>query len=72
MSYVYIGSSPLWDFITTTGRNLVAPLGWLPLRLGKFDFAPLVGVVLIFLLLDTLPTFVLRRMSEGRLTIWPQ
>ena len=48
-SYIYLGDQPLWSFVASTGRNLLVPLRWLPLRLGKLDFAPLVGIALVFL-----------------------
>jgi hypothetical protein len=47
-SYVYLGGQPLWSFIALTGRNLLLPLRWVPLRLGKVDFAPLVGIAVVF------------------------
>ena len=48
-SYVYLGDQPLWNFVVTTGGNLLIPLRRVPLRLGKVDFAPLVGIALVFL-----------------------
>ncbi|HWH69686.1 MAG TPA: hypothetical protein VNT26_09895, partial [Candidatus Sulfotelmatobacter sp.] len=71
-SYVYLGSSPLWDFIANTARNLLAPLQRLPLRFAKLDLTPLVGVMLIFLLLHWLPNFVLFQLAQKRLMLWPQ
>jgi hypothetical protein len=47
-SYVYLGGQPVWGFITLTGRNLVRPLGWVPIRVGKLDFAPLAAIGLVF------------------------
>jgi len=47
-SYVYLGNRPFWSFVALTGRNLLAPLRWAPLRLGKVDFAPVVGIALVF------------------------
>ncbi len=47
-SYVYLGNQPVWTFIACTGRNLLAPLRWIPLRLGRADFAPLVAIALVF------------------------
>ncbi len=47
-SYVYLGNHPFWNFVNTTSRNLLLPLRWLPLRLGKVDFAPLVALTLVF------------------------
>ena len=71
VSYVYLGSSPLWDFLTLTARNLLAPLRWLPLRVGKCDFAPVVGAALVLLLLQILPDFVHALLAKNRLTLWP-
>jgi len=48
-SYVYFGRHPLWSFASQTSRRLLAPLRWLPLKLGRMDFAPVAGVALIFL-----------------------
>jgi len=71
-SYVYLGASPLWEFVGLTSRNLLAPLTRLPLRLGKVDLAPLVGIVLILLLLHALPNLVLNQLNARNLTLWPQ
>lgn len=48
--YVYLGRSPVWNFFNVTGRNLLSPLRWLPLGIGKADFAPVVGVTLALVL----------------------
>ena len=48
-SYVYLGNHPVWNFVNVTARNLLAPLRWAPLRLGKVDFAALAGIALVFL-----------------------
>jgi uncharacterized protein YggT (Ycf19 family) len=47
-SYVYFGDQPFWSFIALTGRKLLAPLNRVPLRFGKVDFAPVVGIALVF------------------------
>ena len=70
-SYVYLGSNVLWEFIGATARNLMAPLGRLPLRIARFDFTPLVGVVLIFALLHWLPHFILGRLAQHNVNPWP-
>jgi uncharacterized protein YggT (Ycf19 family) len=70
-SYVYLGSSTLWDFIGATARNLLAPLRWLPLRISRFDFSPLVGVVLIFALLHWLPKVILTKLAQHNVSPWP-
>jgi uncharacterized protein YggT (Ycf19 family) len=71
-SYVYLGTSPLWEFVATTSANLTAPLRRFPLRLGKLDFAPVLGVFLILWLLEWLPNAVLARLAASRLSAWPQ
>lgn len=71
-TYVYLGSSPFWDFVTTTARNLLTPLRRLPLRAGKLDLAPLAGVILILLALDWLPNSLIRQMARHHLWLWPQ
>lgn len=47
-SYVYLGRSPILDFASLTARNLLKPLGWLPLQVGKVDFAPTLGILLVW------------------------
>src|ERR1035437_6405670 len=71
-SYVYLGVSPLWDFIEATSRNLLAPLRRLPLRIARFDFTPVAGVILIFSLLHWLPNFILGQMAQNKMSPWPQ
>ncbi len=46
-SYVYLGNHWFWSFVSLTGRNMLSPLRWLPLRLGKVDLAPVAAIVLI-------------------------
>ena len=58
-SYVYLGNHAFWNFVNATARNLLFPLRWLPLRFGKVDFLPLIGIALVFLITETcsrLPT----------------
>ncbi len=47
ISYVYLGNSKVWTFVEGTARNLLKPLHWLPLRVGKADFAPIMGIALV-------------------------
>jgi uncharacterized protein YggT (Ycf19 family) len=72
VSYVYLGASPLWDFISLTATNLLGPLRRLPLQFGRLDFAPVAGVVLIYLLLHMLPRFLQSELSRHQLSLWPQ
>jgi uncharacterized protein YggT (Ycf19 family) len=51
-SYVYLGDQALWSFIARTAGNLLAPLRWVRLRLGKVDFAPLVAIALVFFMAE--------------------
>ncbi|MGA2245667.1 MAG: YggT family protein [Verrucomicrobiota bacterium] len=48
-SYVYFGKHPFWKYIAATAQTILGPLRRIPLQAGKVDFAPLVGLVLIFL-----------------------
>lgn len=48
-SYLYLGDFPFWNFVNTTARGFLRPLRWLPLRVGRVDLAPLVGVALVML-----------------------
>ena len=45
-SYVFLGNSAFWTFVSATGRNLLKPVAWLPLQAGKVDFTPVVGAAL--------------------------
>ncbi len=66
-SYVYLGSSPVWDFVGHTSRSLLLPLRWAPLRLARLDLAPVAAVALVFFLLHWLPRLLLRNV-----VLWPQ
>lgn len=71
-SYIYLGTSPVWDFIATTSAHVTAPLRFLPLRFARLDFTPLAGAVLILGLLHWLPNAVLAKLAAARLSTWPQ
>jgi uncharacterized protein YggT (Ycf19 family) len=65
-SYVYFGKHPFWDYVSATAQTLLQPLKKIPLRAGRVDFAPVVGMVLVFLLAGLAErglTFIYRRMS---------
>jgi len=53
-SYVYLGNHPVWNFVNATARNLLSPLRWAPLRLGKVDFLPVAAIALVFLVTEPL------------------
>lgn len=48
-TYVYLGNSSFWQFVTLTGNRLSLPLRWMPLRIGKVDLAPAILIVGILL-----------------------
>jgi len=48
-SYIYFGKHPFWGYVNAEARALLSPLRALPLRAGKVDFAPVVGIALVFL-----------------------
>lgn len=49
-SYVYLGNSSIWNFVSVTARNLLSPLRFLPLGIGKADFGPVVAIVLVLII----------------------
>jgi hypothetical protein len=71
-TYVYLGASPLWEFVSETARGILAPMPVKSLRSSKLDFAPLAGIVLIILLLHTVPTLAMRFASSQGVTVWPE
>jgi uncharacterized protein YggT (Ycf19 family) len=48
-SYVYFGKRPFWKYVDAVAQKLLQPLAKIPLRAGKADFAPVVGIALVFL-----------------------
>jgi len=74
-SYVYLGSNPLWDFISLTAQNLLAPLRWMPLQFARVDFAPVVGLLLLLLVLHWLPDAVpwlFTHLAHREVSLWPR
>lgn len=51
-NYIYFGRHPFWGYVNATGRILLRPLEKIPLRVGKADFAPVVGIALVFLMAE--------------------
>ena len=47
-SYVYFGKHPLWKYVGVTAQKILRPLNALPLRLGRVDFAPVLGIAIVF------------------------
>jgi len=48
-SYIYFGKYPFWVYVNAEAQTLLSPLRAVPLRAGKVDFAPVVGIALVFL-----------------------
>ncbi len=51
-SYIYFSNHPFWNYVNAEAQTLLRPLRTVPLRLGKADFAPVVGMVLVFLIAE--------------------
>jgi uncharacterized protein YggT (Ycf19 family) len=47
-SYIYFGKHPFWNYVNVAAQKLLSPLKKIPLRAGKVDFAPVVGIALVF------------------------
>jgi uncharacterized protein YggT (Ycf19 family) len=47
-TYIYFGKHPFWSYVNVAARTLLAPLRKIPLRAGRVDFTPVVGITLIF------------------------
>ena len=51
-SYIYFGKNPFWNYVNATAKKLLRPLEKIPLRTGRADFTPVVGIALVFLLAE--------------------
>jgi len=51
-SYIYFGKHPFWNYVTAEAQTLLRPLHSVPLRAGKADFTPVVGIALVFLIAE--------------------
>jgi uncharacterized protein YggT (Ycf19 family) len=51
-SYIYFGRHPFWKYVDVSAQKLLRPLRQIPLRLAKVDFAPVLGVVIVFLVAE--------------------
>jgi len=47
-TYIYFGRHPFWNYVDATAQTLLQPLRKIPLRAGRVDFAPVVGIAIIF------------------------
>lgn len=71
VNYVYLGRSPLWDFIINTSSNILRPFRVLPHQFGKVDLLPVIATVLILLVLEVLPNYLAHRRPDMRHWLWP-
>ena len=51
-SYIYFGKHPFWKYTNVTAHKMLLPLEKIPLHIGKVDFAPVIGVAVIFLVAE--------------------
>jgi uncharacterized protein YggT (Ycf19 family) len=51
-TYIYFGKHPFWNYVNTIALALLAPLRKIPLRAGRADFAPVIGIALVILLAE--------------------
>lgn len=72
VSYVYLGNSPVWEFINGTTRTLLSPARAVPLQLRRLDLAPVLGALLLLLLLHWVPLMVQNAMARHQVSLWPQ
>ena len=49
-SYIYFGKHPFWNYVNVAAQKLLSPLNKISLRVGRVDFAPVLGLVLVFLI----------------------
>jgi len=48
-TYIYFGKHPFWNYVNAAAQTLLFPLKKIPLRAGRADFTPVVGIALAFL-----------------------
>jgi uncharacterized protein YggT (Ycf19 family) len=51
-TYIYFGKNPFWNYVNAAAQTLLSPLRKIPLRAGRADFAPVVGIALTFLIAE--------------------
>jgi len=47
-SYIYFGKHPFWNYVDVLAQKILWPLKRVPLRVGKINFAPVLGIALVF------------------------
>ena len=66
-SYVYLGNQPFWGFVSVSARNLLTPLRWLPLKFGRLDIAPVVGIALVLVITESIARLPRTRLYQEHL-----
>jgi uncharacterized protein YggT (Ycf19 family) len=51
-TYIYFGRHPFWNYVNAAAQTLLSPLRKIPLRAGKVDFAPIMGITIVFFLAE--------------------
>jgi hypothetical protein len=64
-TYVYLGTHPMWAFVTAVSGKLLRPLSWL--RIGKLDLAPFAAIALVLALAELLVRPLAFRLFERTL-----
>ncbi|MGH7941926.1 MAG: hypothetical protein ACREE6_01910 [Limisphaerales bacterium] len=66
-NYIYFGRHPIWNYADATANTLLRPLKrlrWVPLRIGKADLAPVVGIAVVFFSAEASAQILLRLYSH--------
>jgi uncharacterized protein YggT (Ycf19 family) len=53
-NYIFFGRHPFWQHLNEIGRQLLRPLRWIPLRISRLDFSPILGIVLVLFIAHAL------------------
>jgi len=51
-TYIYFGKHPVWNYVNAAAQTLLSPLRKIPLRAGRVDFEPIVGIAIVFLIAE--------------------
>ena len=48
--YVYLGTHPVWPYLSSAAQKILLPLSFL--RVGKVDLSPIVGIIAVFVITE--------------------
>lgn len=57
-NHVYLGNNPIWTLVDSAAKRLLTPFRLLPLVLARIDFAPILGIALVWFLAQALESGV--------------